>query len=58
MIAKAGIEIHLKSPACKLLYSGIERDMYIMNFEIFYVNRIADIREESGGRTEGPWKKG
>ena len=34
MIAKAGIQIHLKSPGCKLLYSGIERDMYIMNFEI------------------------
>ena len=35
MIAKAGIQIHLKSPGCKLLYSGIERDMFIMNLVIF-----------------------
>ena len=39
---KAGIQIHLKSPGCKLLYSGIARDLYITNFEISYVNRIAD----------------
>ena len=42
MIAKAGIQIYLKSPGCELLHSGIERDMYITNFEISYVNRIAD----------------
>ena len=42
MIAKAGIQIYLKSPGCKLLHSGIERDMYITNYEISYVNRIAD----------------
>ena len=52
MIAKAGIQIHLKSPACKLLYSGIERDMYIMNFEISYVNRIVDIGRGGGRGSE------
>ena len=40
MIAKAGIQIHLKSPGCKLLYSEIERDMYIMNFEICIGNSM------------------
>ena len=49
MIAKAGIQIHLKSPGSKLLYSGIERDMYITNFEISYINRVADIGG-GGGR--------
>ena len=59
MIGKAGIQIHLKSLGCKLLYSGIERDMYIMNFEISHVNRIADLGGMGvGGRREGPWKKG
>ena len=53
MIAKAGIQIHLKSPGCKLLYSGIERDMYIMNFEISYVNRIVDIGRGGGRGSEG-----
>ena len=50
-IAKVGIQIHLKIPGCKLLYSGIERDMYIMKFEISYVNRVANIGR---GRREGP----
>ena len=59
MIAKAGIQIHLKSPGSKLLYSGIERDMYITNFEISYINRVADIGGggggKAGGRRECPW---
>ena len=38
MTAKAGIQIQLKSPGCKLLYS--ERDMYIMNFEICIGNSM------------------
>ena len=53
MIAKAGIQIHLKSPGCKLLYSGIERDMYIMNFEISHVNRIADLGRGGSRGSEG-----
>ena len=42
MTAKAGIQIQLKSPGCKLVYSGIERDMYmyIMNFEICIGNSM------------------
>ena len=51
IIAKVGIQIHLNSPGGKLLYPGIERDMYIMNFEISYVNRVANIGR---GRREGP----
>ena len=51
IIAKVGIQIHLKSPGLKLLYSGSERDMYIINFEISYVNRVANIGR---GRREGP----
>ena len=55
MIAKAGIQIYLKSPGCKLPYSGIERDLYITNFEISYVNRIADIGR---GKGAGDWREG
>ena len=51
IIAKVGIRIHLNSPGGKLLYPGIERDMYIINFEISYVNRVANIGR---GRREGP----
>ena len=40
MTAKAGIQIQLKSPGCELLYSGIERDMYIINFEICIGNSM------------------
>ena len=53
IIAKVGIQIHLNSPGGKLLYPGIERDMYIINFEISYVNRVANIGR---GRRESPWK--
>ena len=45
----------MKSPGCKLLYSGIERDMYIINFEISYVNRVANIGL-GRGRRESPRK--
>ena len=45
----------MNGPGCKLLYSGIERDMYITNFEISHVNRVANIGSYRG-RRESPWK--